>query len=347
MPEGRNIRFKIFRITSAVLLIGWMALIFCFSAQTANDSSETSGNIIAAVLKIFYPGFEELAASAREELVSALQFAARKTAHFSVYAVLGVFSFLSFISYRWLKFSLRVFISAAVCLLYAVSDEVHQLFVPGRSCELRDVLIDFSGALLAVIITALFTRYIKGIYRITKTVRRKPPLKEQSQAYKNKDGCSMNKKQLLEQNTQLFERLAQSQEQIAELKKELAGRDGELLAQKNEIERLNARLNATEPLKALEAKVTRQAAVPPEIEYGASAIGKIVVEAAKYCSRLAARGEQAKELINLVLGRTEVAKAEILKIVSSTDGLEEKKKKADACAYDAFDYFESIMAQCR
>ena len=36
--------------------------------------------------------------------------------------------------------------------MYAISDEVHQLFVPGRSGQATDVLIDFSGSLAAILI---------------------------------------------------------------------------------------------------------------------------------------------------------------------------------------------------
>ena len=136
-------------------------------------------------------------------------------------------------------------------------------------------------------------------------------------------------------------------EDILAFEKQLAERENEIIALKNEKERLEAMLNATPPLKALEAKVEKQALVSPEIEYGAAVIGKIVVEAAKYINRVTSRGEQeyTKELINLILGRTEVAKSEILSIVSSDAGTDEKKRGADVQLEQAKDYFESIIAQ--
>ena len=136
-------------------------------------------------------------------------------------------------------------------------------------------------------------------------------------------------------------------EDILAFEKQLAEREDEIIALKNEKERLEAKLNATPPLKALEAKVEKQAYVSPEVEYGAAVIGKIVVEAAKYINRVTSRGEQeyTKELINLILGRTEVAKSEILSIVSSDAGADEKKRGADAQLEQAKDYFESIIAQ--
>lgn len=167
-----EIDIKAFRIASCVLLIAWMVLIFCMSSQNAAESSTTSGSVIESVLSIFYPGFDGLSQDARTELIASFQFIARKTAHFSIYAILGLLSFLTVISYRNLKFGLRTALSAAICLLYAVSDEIHQLFVPGRSGEIRDVCIDFCGSLLMITFSALCARYIKKIYKHVKWVRR-------------------------------------------------------------------------------------------------------------------------------------------------------------------------------
>lgn len=157
----------------------------------------------------------------------------------------------------------------------------------------------------------------------------------------------MRKKDLLTQNTQLFDKISEAQLQISSLKKEIADRDIEIDGLKKEIERLNAKINATEPLKALEKKVIKQTAVSHEVDYGASVIGKTVVEAAKCCNEVTAKGnpELSKELVNLILGRTEVAKSEILSIVSSEDSFETKKQKIDTQYENAVDYFISVTAQ--
>lgn len=146
-----------------------MALIFYLSSQNAEISSETSGSVIESVAGIFYPGFLDMSAAEQYEIVGAFQFIVRKTAHFSLYAVLGVLSFLSVISYRNLKYRFRISISAGICLLYASSDEFHQLFVSGRSAEIRDVCIDFCGSLIAITVLALLSRYIKSVYKTIRT----------------------------------------------------------------------------------------------------------------------------------------------------------------------------------
>lgn len=145
-------------------------MIFSLSSQNADESSETSGSLIASLAEIFYPDFDGLTGEEQEQVIGSFQFIARKTAHFSIYGILGFLSFLTFVSYRRLRLILRLSLSAAVCLAYAISDEIHQLFVAGRSCELRDVCIDFCGAMLAITVSALFSRYIKRIYKHIRTV---------------------------------------------------------------------------------------------------------------------------------------------------------------------------------
>lgn len=132
-----------------------MALIFLLSSQNAAVSSGTSGNIIRLIAGVFRPGFNELSAAEQAEIVASMQFIIRKSAHFCIYTVLGVLSFLTFVSYSRPIFAWRLAISCAVCLLYAASDEIHQLFVPGRSGEVRDVMIDFSGAALGIAVSSL------------------------------------------------------------------------------------------------------------------------------------------------------------------------------------------------
>lgn len=147
-----------------------MALIFYLSSQNAAISSETSGSVIEAVADIFYPDFSEFSDEKQVEIISSLQFIVRKAAHFSLYAVLGILSFLSVVSYRNLKYKFRILLSAVICLIYAASDEFHQLFVAGRSAEIRDVCIDFCGSLIAITVLALLSRYIKSVYKIIRRV---------------------------------------------------------------------------------------------------------------------------------------------------------------------------------
>lgn len=157
----------------------------------------------------------------------------------------------------------------------------------------------------------------------------------------------MKKKQLFLQNNELWEKLNAAENQIKVLESELEKSKSKIDALQLELERSNAKLNATEPLKALEAKLKKQAALSKDVEYGSAVIGKIVVEAAKYCNALTSSvsNGDVKELINLILGRTEVAKSEILKIINSSSDFSEKKELIDTQLLLAEDYFKSVAAQ--
>lgn len=154
---------KFFRIITIILLIAWMVLIFALSAETAEISSGTSGRLITAVVRIFYSGFDELSAAEQAEIIGGFQFIVRKTAHFTLYFILGALSFLSVVTYTKIRLTLRAGISALISLLYSISDEIHQLFVSGRSGELRDVLIDFCGAALAIILLWAVVKFNKRL----------------------------------------------------------------------------------------------------------------------------------------------------------------------------------------
>ncbi len=125
--------------------------IFSFSAATASESSSVSEKITKVVVDVVKQTKSNASKdpSWEKELFEICHKIVRKTAHFSLYAVLAVLTLLLVKSYGavWL---LSGIISAAYCLLFAISDEVHQLFVDGRSGQVSDVFLDFCGALAGI-----------------------------------------------------------------------------------------------------------------------------------------------------------------------------------------------------
>lgn len=79
----------------------------------------------------------------------------RKLAHFTEFAVLGVISYLNI---KDLFKNRHVIFSLIFCALYAASDEIHQLFVPGRYCAVLDMGIDTCGALLGILLMHLISK---------------------------------------------------------------------------------------------------------------------------------------------------------------------------------------------
>ncbi len=80
----------------------------------------------------------------------------RKAAHFCMFLGLGILVLCTVRSYYG-KPHWRVYASAwLICVFYALCDEFHQLFVPGRGAEFTDVCIDSSGALVGIFLIFLF-----------------------------------------------------------------------------------------------------------------------------------------------------------------------------------------------
>lgn len=142
------------------LTIAWMIVIFMFSNSPGDESKETSNGFGRLFCKIFVPGYEEMAFEEQEELALLLDHPIRKLAHFTEYMILGALM-VGIPQFReksdyWKR---GLIVWGAACL-YAVSDEVHQLFVPGREGALKDVLLDGSGALAGVLLGLLIVRLI-------------------------------------------------------------------------------------------------------------------------------------------------------------------------------------------
>ncbi len=129
-----------------------MAAIFWFSSQEADDSSETSGDFIEAFLTAFYRDFKQMDQADRDEIVKSMQYVVRTAAHLSEFIVLGALMCAAAHA-TWRSGRKTAWIVFSVCVLYAVSDEVHQLFVKGRTFQWTDIAVDFVGSLAGVILS--------------------------------------------------------------------------------------------------------------------------------------------------------------------------------------------------
>lgn len=80
------------------------------------------------------------------ECFKALEAFLRKLAHFSLFALLGMSVFYALCGHE-IKITTAFLLGICICLIYAISDELHQGLVPGRAPQITDVFIDFSGSL--------------------------------------------------------------------------------------------------------------------------------------------------------------------------------------------------------
>jgi VanZ family protein len=121
-------------------------VIFFFSSQPAHESASLSGGVLQMLTTL--TGGLIPASFFAQSLAHTL---IRKTAHFLNNTVLGVLATRAARRPVWSRL-------LAFGLMAAVFDELHQLFVPGRSCELRDVLIDLGGFALGCLLSRLAVR---------------------------------------------------------------------------------------------------------------------------------------------------------------------------------------------
>lgn len=160
-------------ITLAIV-VAIMVIIFCFSAQTGEESGAMSGRITTWVVSLLVPNFESLPETERELLCSRVGFIIRKGAHFSEYALLGFFLMLHIQQIRKRVTVRRFWLwSWVVGTLYAASDELHQGFVAGRGPSVTDVMIDSSGVIVGTILLLLIVWYRQNRRTPNKLTKRK------------------------------------------------------------------------------------------------------------------------------------------------------------------------------
>lgn len=131
-------------------LLVWMALIFFFS--TGELSAGNTSRIVRPLILWLFPGTSE-------ETLGLVHFFVRKGAHFTEYAVLALLAARAFLSSsqpplrrHWFMWSLTLVV------LYALSDEFHQTFVPSRTGSIYDSMIDITGGLTALLLLMLWRK---------------------------------------------------------------------------------------------------------------------------------------------------------------------------------------------
>ena len=136
---------KLGKVLSIILFIFWLSLIFFFSNQNGELSSQSSSlvvNIVNSTLQLFNPKIDI-------SIYPIATFIIRKLAHMFLYFILYLITY--YMMYQF-KIEKRKSLALLFCFFYAITDEVHQLFINERSGQITDVLIDTSGSLIALLL---------------------------------------------------------------------------------------------------------------------------------------------------------------------------------------------------
>lgn len=131
---------------SLLLVILWMIFIFVMSSFDATSSSNQSNFIVDIITSII-----------NIKDIGLLSLIIRKLAHFIEYFILGILV-INFIT----RYDKKIIIAILLCIIYATSDEIHQIFVTGRSCQITDIMIDSLGSIMGIYLYKLITKKCKN-----------------------------------------------------------------------------------------------------------------------------------------------------------------------------------------
>ena len=146
----KNKRMKLIIAWLIVLIV--MLVIFSLSAQVANQSDSLSKGLTSKLIGLVNQVFPNHTLD-----LSGFNHYIRKFAHFFIYLILG-FLLINAISKSGVALFRAIKLSFAIGCMYAIFDEFHQYFVPGRGPGIRDILIDSMGIIVGVILYRLIFR---------------------------------------------------------------------------------------------------------------------------------------------------------------------------------------------
>lgn len=144
------------KLFHSILVIIWMLVIFNFSSQNGTKSTKTSDVVTSMVVNVTTSVTNK--DIPREEVKKKVEnstFLVRKTAHFTEYLILGILVLQLLSDYTKINKKMLL-VSLIICYLYAVSDEVHQIFIPGRTAKVLDTFIDGAGSLVGIVIYSIY-----------------------------------------------------------------------------------------------------------------------------------------------------------------------------------------------
>ena len=154
----------LFRNLAGALAIVWMCIIFAFSAQPKEESGAVSASFTYHMVSSTRTFFHlELSDARVKEISDAIEGFIRKVAHMAEFGIMSVLLYIW--GGQWeMSFLRRGGTAVGATAVYAATDEIHQLFVPGRAGRFSDVCIDSAGALAGVIVFALLVRTVKRVW---------------------------------------------------------------------------------------------------------------------------------------------------------------------------------------
>lgn len=146
-------KLNIIRGMLITALIAIFVTIFGFSNQNAETSSGLSRKVTNFVVEII-TSIKNMPEPEKENVVDRVESIVRKIAHYSIYTLVGILLMSLMNTYK-IKELDRIAVSLIIGVIYASTDEIHQVFVPGRGPQITDVILDSMGVLTGIFIVML------------------------------------------------------------------------------------------------------------------------------------------------------------------------------------------------
>ena len=140
-------RKKLQKFLAWLALLVWMGVIFYFSHQSGDTRMQLSDGILDSFKSLFQNFLD----------YHTLSYIVRKIAHFTEYFILGLLIYHLVKQYRVIS-KTEIIWMILFCVIYAMSDEFHQVFIGGRSPKVFDVIIDSLGSSLSILILQLLQK---------------------------------------------------------------------------------------------------------------------------------------------------------------------------------------------
>lgn len=138
----------IIRVIMMIMVIGVFTTIFNFSNQSGNESKSVSRKVASFLIDL-QPKYKEITKEEKFKLIESYQTFVRKGAHFSIYTLLGL-SITTFLCTFDIENKKKITIALIIGMTYAISDEIHQIFIPERTALVIDVFIDTAGVIVGI-----------------------------------------------------------------------------------------------------------------------------------------------------------------------------------------------------
>ena len=157
-------------LISLILVIVWMGVIFILSDMNTTESNKNSSSIVTGVINTVdnLGGANNDTKEKHNEssYVRDINTIFRKCCHAFCYLALYILVFNFIIRVMKKRLLIYSIISIIICILYAISDEIHQSFVFGRTGQFTDVLIDSIGIVIGCIfISIIYNKYKKKLVK--------------------------------------------------------------------------------------------------------------------------------------------------------------------------------------